>query len=169
MTSWERPYNVALTPCAGITWHNRTGYALQNSLNKLIENIFNLLSAMSSIVDMSLWSLQTAVTPNTMKLTFPCKMVYNALQIGWSREKSRSKLKFSKNVLALKKVIRIYLPILYIYFITGNPTCPDNCDSAKKEDVCGSDGVTYANLCELHRKSCSDRTIKFKHYGKCGK
>ena len=46
--------------------------------------------------------------------------------------------------------------------------CP-KCPRATKP-VCGSDGKTYVNECELRKQSCTTKTnIRVLHQGKCGK
>ena len=46
--------------------------------------------------------------------------------------------------------------------------CP-KCPPATKP-VCGSDGKTYVNECELRKQSCTTRTnIRVLHEGKCSK
>ncbi|KAK6177683.1 hypothetical protein SNE40_015736 [Patella caerulea] len=51
--------------------------------------------------------------------------------------------------------------------------CPDRCDtfgdSLGSTPVCGSNGVDYNNMCELHRAACNSmKEIRVKYYGKCG-
>lgn len=52
--------------------------------------------------------------------------------------------------------------------------CPERCsnfgDHETSRPLCGSDGLTYDNHCEMLRKSCSTGTlITGKHDGRCGK
>ncbi|ESO90468.1 hypothetical protein LOTGIDRAFT_71215, partial [Lottia gigantea] len=54
----------------------------------------------------------------------------------------------------------------------GRCVCPPRCDSygdsLGSTPVCGSNGVDYKNMCELHRAACSGmRNIRVKYYGKC--
>ncbi|XP_055958196.1 agrin [Patella vulgata] len=50
--------------------------------------------------------------------------------------------------------------------------CPDRCDtfgdSLGSTPVCGSNGIDYSNMCELHRAACNSmKEIRVKYYGKC--
>ncbi|XP_031777264.1 uncharacterized protein LOC100678116 isoform X3 [Nasonia vitripennis] len=49
--------------------------------------------------------------------------------------------------------------------------CPDNCEemeSGSSNEVCGSDGMTYENECELKKASCADQTLIVVNYkGAC--
>ncbi|XP_037540497.1 agrin-like [Nematolebias whitei] len=47
--------------------------------------------------------------------------------------------------------------------------CPlPDCDIKNKSKVCGSDGVTYADQCQLRTIACrQDKDITVKHYGQC--
>ncbi|XP_062871868.1 agrin isoform X2 [Trichomycterus rosablanca] len=47
--------------------------------------------------------------------------------------------------------------------------CPSpDCDQKNKTKVCGSDGVTYADQCQLRTIACrQDKTITVKHLGQC--
>ena len=57
----------------------------------------------------------------------------------------------------------------FCFAILGNPSCPKSCTEAAQEDICGSDGKTYASMCLLQQKSCqTGSVVKFHHYGKCG-
>ena len=52
--------------------------------------------------------------------------------------------------------------------------CPTKCDrygdSKDSVPICGSDGVDYANKCEMRRAACSEmRDVHTKYLGKCGK
>ena len=48
--------------------------------------------------------------------------------------------------------------------------CPPYCLDRRFQYVCGSDGITYKNYCELMRTACmiGDRTLKKKQNGRCG-
>ena len=51
--------------------------------------------------------------------------------------------------------------------------CPGSCanhgDSVGSKPVCGSDAVSYDNMCELKKSSCTrNREILIKYQGKCG-
>ena len=58
---------------------------------------------------------------------------------------------------------------LFITVSTQNPNCPDNCFEIY-EPVCGSDGNSYSNECELKSQRCkhgpSDLVI-VDYSGKC--
>ena len=46
--------------------------------------------------------------------------------------------------------------------------CTDFFGPAYKEPVCGDDGKTYKNKCELERENClNKKAISFKHHGEC--
>uniref|UniRef100_A0A3Q3XBV2 Agrin n=1 Tax=Mola mola TaxID=94237 RepID=A0A3Q3XBV2_MOLML len=47
--------------------------------------------------------------------------------------------------------------------------CPSpDCDEKNKSKVCGSDGVTYADQCQLRTIACrQDKDITVKHFGQC--
>lgn len=51
----------------------------------------------------------------------------------------------------------------------GHPYCEcESCDSRLSE-VCGSDGITYANACKMRQESCiTGKTIYQKYSGICG-
>lgn len=54
---------------------------------------------------------------------------------------------------------------------SGRPLCkcPEDCPSVSKP-VCGTDGVTYTNRCQMSQSSCRKRTnTVFKNEGPCGK
>lgn len=47
------------------------------------------------------------------------------------------------------------------------PKCPP---ATSSQLVCGSDGITYSSVCELHRTACSlGVTIQPKYRGRCGR
>ena len=57
--------------------------------------------------------------------------------------------------------------IEYLY-VVADP-CAKTCPT-EKDQVCGSDGVTYHNLCEMEKESCLlGKTITVKNKGECGK
>ena len=46
--------------------------------------------------------------------------------------------------------------------------CNDFVGPAYNEPVCGDDGKTYRNKCELERENClNKKTVSFKHQGEC--
>lgn len=48
-------------------------------------------------------------------------------------------------------------------------TCPNYGDHSKSKPICGSDGLNYANHCELEKAACiSNTTISVKYEGYCG-
>ena len=48
--------------------------------------------------------------------------------------------------------------------------CPPRCLDQRVKRVCGTDGITYNNLCELMRTACiiGDKTLRKVQDGKCG-
>jgi len=49
------------------------------------------------------------------------------------------------------------------------PSCPNSCPD-KTDVVCGTDGRSYKNLCQLEKKTCATKnTVSMKHFGKCEK
>ena len=57
--------------------------------------------------------------------------------------------------------------------MTGNLAqcvCPRGCDSLPKKRICGNNGQTYDNMCEMKQKSCQRKELVLKAYdGECGK
>ena len=54
---------------------------------------------------------------------------------------------------------------MYITFFSLS--CDDKCPS-EVQHVCGCDGKTYLNQCELEKQNCIDKTnIDIRHNGKC--
>ena len=55
--------------------------------------------------------------------------------------------------------------------VTGVSKCAcPKCDDVEKEEVCGSDGITYYSQCHLRQAACIQRSdIGVNHYGPCGK
>uniref|UniRef100_A0A1A7XDU0 Agrin n=1 Tax=Iconisemion striatum TaxID=60296 RepID=A0A1A7XDU0_9TELE len=55
--------------------------------------------------------------------------------------------------------------------VTGQAHCecpPTDCDLKNKTKVCGSDGVTYADQCQLRTIACrQDKDITVQHFGQC--
>lgn len=56
---------------------------------------------------------------------------------------------------------------------TARCQCPSECyrygDNLGSKPVCGSDGMDYNNICELHKAACNKlQDIRVKYYGKCG-
>ena len=47
--------------------------------------------------------------------------------------------------------------------------CRRDCTCIENLPVCGSNNVTYLDLCHLDNAACNDRSIVFKSSGKCGK
>lgn len=46
--------------------------------------------------------------------------------------------------------------------------CTQKCDGLEHDPVCGDDGITYDNLCQLNTGHCrSDRGVKLLHRGEC--
>ena len=45
--------------------------------------------------------------------------------------------------------------------------CPIDICSLEKEEVCGTDGVTYNNLCELNKAKCKDSSVGLAYEGEC--
>ncbi|PVD37045.1 hypothetical protein C0Q70_04038 [Pomacea canaliculata] len=55
---------------------------------------------------------------------------------------------------------------------TARCQCPSECyrygDNLGSKPVCGSDGMDYNNICELHKAACNKlQDIRVKYYGKC--
>ena len=48
--------------------------------------------------------------------------------------------------------------------------CPPRCLDRRVQRVCGTDGITYKNYCELMRTACiiGDKTLKKRQDGRCG-
>lgn len=48
--------------------------------------------------------------------------------------------------------------------------CPPRCLDRRVQRVCGTDGITYKNFCELLRTACiiGDKTLRKKQDGRCG-
>ena len=48
--------------------------------------------------------------------------------------------------------------------------CPPRCNDRSFQRVCGTDGITYKNYCELMRTACviGDSTLEKRQDGKCG-
>jgi hypothetical protein len=45
--------------------------------------------------------------------------------------------------------------------------CLYNCGNLVSK-VCGTDGVTYQNFCQLNKKACeTGGLVRFQHYGEC--
>ena len=48
--------------------------------------------------------------------------------------------------------------------------CPATCDGQPRARLCGNDGQTYDNLCQMKRSSCLKKELVLKAYdGECGK
>ena len=48
--------------------------------------------------------------------------------------------------------------------------CPRGCSAQPTQRICGNDGQTYQNLCEMKEKSCQRKELVLKAYdGECGK
>ncbi|XP_014666205.1 PREDICTED: SPARC-related modular calcium-binding protein 1-like [Priapulus caudatus] len=45
--------------------------------------------------------------------------------------------------------------------------CQLDCSRARQRPICGSDGRTYASLCDIHRKRCEGDAVEMAHKGKC--
>lgn len=48
--------------------------------------------------------------------------------------------------------------------------CPRDCAAQPLQRICGNDGQTYQNMCEMKQKSCQRKELVLKAYdGECGK
>ena len=45
--------------------------------------------------------------------------------------------------------------------------CPIDICPLEKEEVCGTDGTTYNNLCELNKAKCKDSSVAVAYEGEC--
>ena len=49
----------------------------------------------------------------------------------------------------------------------GFSDCPIDICSLEKDEVCGTDGTTYKNLCELNKAKCKDNSVGVAYEGEC--
>ena len=73
---------------------------------------------------------------------------------------------FKYIVIMQEQSIGLYLPLLYLLILDFD-TCDYPCIAVYKP-VCGTDGRTYSNSCELSKATCKSKgKIQFEHEGKC--